>query len=160
MWNTDDFHQNRMSINQFLMIRLHFWFTCFDTVSKLILNGLSLLWDQTTATIEPEVKQRNRKSGITNRKLRHKEVTLLFGVTDGISVLFVRRENGVWNSYAFTCTIDLSLAVADLHSKILDARPPPGVQILSISCSFWEILAKSYVGAPPRGVGAPSSGKS
>ena len=38
-------------------------------------------------------------------------------------------------------------AVADLHSKILDA-PPPGVQILSISCSFWENLAKSYVGAP------------
>ena len=25
---------------------------------------------------------------------------------------------------------------------------PPGVQILSISCSFWENLAKSYVGAP------------
>ena len=24
----------------------------------------------------------------------------------------------------------------------------PRVQILSISCSFWEILAKSYVGAP------------
>ena len=38
-------------------------------------------------------------------------------------------------------------AVADLHSKIFDA-PLPGVQILSISCSFWEILAKSYVGAP------------
>ena len=31
-------------------------------------------------------------------------------------------------------------------------RPPsPGVQILSISCSFWEILAKSYVGAPSSG---------
>ena len=28
-------------------------------------------------------------------------------------------------------------------------RAPPGAQILSISCSFWEILAKSYVGAPP-----------
>ena len=27
--------------------------------------------------------------------------------------------------------------------------PPTGVQILSISCSFWEYLAKSYVGAPP-----------
>ena len=27
---------------------------------------------------------------------------------------------------------------------------PPGVQILSISCSFWENLAKSYVGAPPK----------
>ena len=29
------------------------------------------------------------------------------------------------------------------------AGTPPPVQILSISCSFWEILAKSYVGAPP-----------
>ena len=37
-------------------------------------------------------------------------------------------------------------AVADLHSKILDTPP---VQILSISCSFWENLAKSYVGATP-----------
>ena len=27
---------------------------------------------------------------------------------------------------------------------------PIGVQILSISCSFWEKLAKSYVGAPWR----------
>ena len=27
--------------------------------------------------------------------------------------------------------------------------PPPGAQILSISCSFRENLAKSYVGAPP-----------
>ena len=52
------------------------------------------------------------------------------------------------------------LTVADLHSKILDARPPLEVQILSISCSFWENLAKSYVGAPPWRVGAPSSGKS
>ena len=47
-----------------------------------------------------------------------------------------------------------SMAVADLYSKILDA---PGVQILSISCSFWEYLAKSY--APPR-IGGPISGKS
>ena len=38
-------------------------------------------------------------------------------------------------------------AVADLHSKILDARTP-GVQILLISCSFRENLAKLYVGAP------------
>ena len=37
--------------------------------------------------------------------------------------------------------------------------PSPGVQILSLSCSFWEILAKSYVGAPWR-VGAPTSEKS
>ena len=33
--------------------------------------------------------------------------------------------------------------------------PPPGAQILSISCSFWENLAKSYVGAPPPGELAP-----
>ena len=31
-----------------------------------------------------------------------------------------------------------------------DARPP-GVQILSISCIFMEILANSYVGTPPPG---------
>ena len=46
--------------------------------------------------------------------------------------------------------------VADLHSKILDARLPR-FQILSISCSvfFLEILAKSYVGAPG-GLAPPS----
>ena len=27
--------------------------------------------------------------------------------------------------------------------------PPPGVEILSISCSFWENSTNSYVGAPP-----------
>ena len=44
--------------------------------------------------------------------------------------------------------------MADLHSKILDA--PPRSKFLSISCSFWEILAKSYVGAPlPTGELAP-----
>ena len=31
------------------------------------------------------------------------------------------------------------------------APPPLGTQILSISCSFRENLAKSYVGAPPPG---------
>ena len=39
------------------------------------------------------------------------------------------------------------LPVADQHSKILDT--PPGVQILLISCSFSENLAKSYVGDRP-----------
>ena len=49
--------------------------------------------------------------------------------------------------------------VADLHSKILDARPPPGPN----SFNFMQFLGKfgkSYVGAPPWRVGAPSSGKS
>ena len=47
--------------------------------------------------------------------------------------------------------------MADLHSKILDAHPP-GVQILSISCSFWENLAKLYVGAPPGELAPPPRG--
>ena len=51
------------------------------------------------------------------------------------------------------------LSVADLRGA--RGTPLPGVQILSISCIFWENLAKSYVGAPlPRGIGAPSSRKS
>ena len=49
-------------------------------------------------------------------------------------------------------------SVADLHSKILNARPPLGAQILSISCSFWENLAKSYVGAPPGELAPPPRG--
>ena len=49
-------------------------------------------------------------------------------------------------------------AVADLHSKILDARPALGAQILSISCSCWENLAKSYVGAPPGELAPPPRG--
>ena len=49
--------------------------------------------------------------------------------------------------------------VADLRGA-RGTRAPMGVQILSISCSFWEILAKSYVGAPPPGSWHPSSGKS
>ena len=69
--------------------------------------------------------------------------------------------------------LDVDLAVKGLLSvtdqwriyivKFWTRAPPPGVQILSISCSFWEILAKSYVGAPPpppRRVGTLSSGKS
>ena len=36
--------------------------------------------------------------------------------------------------------------------------PPLGVQILSISCSFWEILAKSYVGDPPGELAPPLRG--
>ena len=51
-----------------------------------------------------------------------------------------------------------TIPVAGLHSKILDAPPPPGIQILSNSCSFWKILAKSYVGARPGELAPPSRG--
>ena len=50
-----------------------------------------------------------------------------------------------------TCTVT---ALADLGGGVRDARPPLGVQILSISCSFRENLACSRppwrVHAPPR----------
>ena len=39
------------------------------------------------------------------------------------------------------------------------APPPLGTQILSISCSFRENLAKSYVGAPPPGELVPPPGE-
>ena len=41
------------------------------------------------------------------------------------------------------------MSVADLRGGVRDARPPLCVQILSISCSFWENLAKLRVHAPP-----------
>ena len=51
--------------------------------------------------------------------------------------------------------------VADLRGGAGDAPPPPpGVQILSISCSFLGNFGKIVCWRPPRGVGAPSSGKS
>ena len=49
------------------------------------------------------------------------------------------------------------IALADLGGGVRDARPPLGVQILSISCSFRENLACSR---PPWRVHAPPSGKS
>ena len=47
--------------------------------------------------------------------------------------------------------------VADLKGGARDAHPP-GVQILSISYSFWENLAKLYVGAPPGELAPPPRG--
>ena len=56
----------------------------------------------------------------------------------------------------FVATVKPRDAVADLKWGGRGMRPPPGgVQILSISCSFWEHLAKSYVGAPPGGLVPP-----
>ena len=48
--------------------------------------------------------------------------------------------------------------VVDLRGGARDARPPWGVQILSISCSFWENVAKLYVGAPPGQLAPPPRG--
>ena len=51
-----------------------------------------------------------------------------------------------------------SKAVADLRG--VRGTPPTGAQILSISCSFWENMAKSYVGAHPGELAPPLRGKS
>ena len=50
-------------------------------------------------------------------------------------------------------------ALADLRGGARDAHSSLGAQILSISCSFWEKLAKSYVGAPPPGNWRPLLGE-
>ena len=48
-------------------------------------------------------------------------------------------------------------AVADLRGA-RGMHTPLGVQILSISCSFWENFSKSYVGAPPGELAPPPRG--
>ena len=58
------------------------------------------------------------------------------------------RKCGSETVNIFTCG---HTPVADLHTKVLDVSPPPRVQILSISFSFWEHLVTSYVGGPMKG---------
>ena len=72
---------------------------------------------------------------------------ILDGIQAGNSVCFycfrpgtVHRVQLIWLSM-----VSISQLVADLHSKIFG---PPPAQILSISCSFWENVAKSYVSIP------------
>ena len=54
-------------------------------------------------------------------------------------------------------TIVIACALADLRGR--KGRAPPGVQILSISCSFGKIWQNCMLSAPWR-VGAPTSEKS
>ena len=51
----------------------------------------------------------------------------------------------------------LPWSLVDLRRGPRDACPP-GVQILSNTCSFWENLAKSCVGTPPGGLAPPPRG--
>ena len=55
-------------------------------------------------------------------------------------------------------TRPLKKSVADLHSKILDARPR-GYKFFQFHAVFGKIWQNRML-APPKGVGAPSSGKS
>ena len=61
--------------------------------------------------------------------------------------LFLFEKDSITSNNWKTGVNVVALAVADPHSKILDMCPL-WVQILLISCSFWENLAKSYAGAP------------
>ena len=61
-----------------------------------------------------------------------------------------------YGSPAMQCTVAIWL-VKSGGSKGGTRDTYPRVQILSISCSFWEILAKSYVGSPPPGLVPPTS---
>ena len=69
------------------------------------------------------------------------------------------RVGIVTNCYLIVQLIKNQKALADLHSKILDAvplPPPRHIQILSISCSLWENLAKLCVNGPPSPEGSRS----
>ena len=65
----------------------------------------------------------------------------------------LRQQLLLWHRPLFCCRH------RRMQGGVGDARAPFGVQILSILCSFYENLLKSYVGKPWR-VGAPTSGKS
>ena len=62
----------------------------------------------------------------------------------------------IWHKNQIKIQCPDGISVADLRGR--ERRAPP-VQILSISCSFWEILAKSYVGAPLLGSWRPLLGE-
>ena len=51
-------------------------------------------------------------------------------------------------SYEFVLLSDQNSSQWRIYIVKFWTHAPPQVQILSISCSFWENLAKSYVGAP------------
>ena len=70
------------------------------------------------------------------------------------SYLFMQK----YKSFTFIIYVTSNmLPVADLRGA--RGTPPCEVQILSISCSFWEILTKLYVGAPPPGSWRPLLGE-
>ena len=52
----------------------------------------------------------------------------------------------------------IHFSVVDLGGVHPVHMPPLRPKIFSISCSFWENLTKSYVGAPPRGSVPPPTG--
>ena len=55
----------------------------------------------------------------------------------------------IWRKYKLPLiAIEVPLPVADLHSKILDAPPPPP-GLAFIFMQFWENLAKLYVDPHP-----------
>ena len=83
------------------------------------------------------------------RSLYRNSIPFLIGVNSAFSDL---------NSYLNYSNVTFSVTSGTSKGGARDARPLE-VRILSISCSFWENLAKLYVGASRR-VGAPTSGKS
>ena len=67
----------------------------------------------------------------------------------------------IWNTlnYIKNKKLTYTTSVADLHSKIVDMRPPGGpnsFNFMQFLGNFDEIVCWH----PPRGVGTPSSGKS
>ena len=72
-----------------------------------------------------------------------------------IALLSPRRASSCKTKVWRNSSTHRTWPVADLRGARDPHASPPGVQILSISCSFWEISAKLYIGAPPPGELAP-----
>ena len=79
---------------------------------------------------------------------RHLNNVLIAGNAEYFVVVFV---------CLFVCCFFMYILLADLRGYEEHTPLPLRVQILSISCHFWEILVKPYIGTL-RGVGGPSSG--
>ena len=142
--------------------------------------GTSFFWDNAGADPRGPLRQFFWKSGKFVcwrappggwRPLLRKSWIRPCNVLDGFSCFYIVI---VYSNFTFCGAYMLSFltshtvsaktstpqSVADLKGGGEGCTPVPGVQILSISCSFWENLPKSYVGALSWRVGAPSSGKS
>ena len=64
----------------------------------------------------------------------------------------------VWDLIGWAGEAPPPWAVADLRGGAGDACPPMGAKFSLISCSFWEILIKSYPDAPPWELAPPPRG--
>ena len=107
----------------------------YKSISPSISNRGGIV--QRSEKIQKKFQKKINKKKITKKKIIKKRNIRKFGT----------KHYEIWEKNN----------IGGSRGGVRDARPPLGVQILSISCSFREILACS---CPPWRVHAPPSGKS